>query len=258
MKYMHADYTSMPFPVIEATEAQIKETEEIEILKSIVPSFTELDVLEIGSGTGRLSIKFINKSLSYLGVEKSASMLLSCFNRLANFHLKESFDHYFIHGDFFDINFGKKRFDIVVLTDFVVCYQKSYKKMGQLLNQVNHLIKENGIVLIDIPIVKKRKKRDTSSKEVKYNCNYSISQLEITRKYKIIDFECIRFSYEANVKSISGIFTKYNWELDFFYPNKYKFEQVINNIFKGSQIRITEYDNGSLESIFYSIQLKSR
>lgn len=248
------NYTNVPYPVIELTEATINRTPETELLEIATHQLKQSNILEIGSGTGRLAANFINNCASYLGIEKSSSMLLACNNRLAKFVQHNEFKTYFLHGDFFDIEFCNPIFDIIILTDYVLCYQNDYRTIKKMLKKIESIRTADGTILLDIPIISQRMKKDISTKEVEYSCSCDKSSIEIKRTFLKNDALNYTFLYEATYITDIDLSLKYHWQLNFFYPEKEVITKMIDTIFPKSKIKEIIYNDDSIESIFYLIK----
>ncbi|MEI6079258.1 MAG: class I SAM-dependent methyltransferase [bacterium] len=106
------------------------------------------DVLELGCGTGRISIPIAQKGLHVTGIDSSAEMLKRAKEKLlANSELKERLE--FIRADFTDFDLGKK-FQTVIMPFNALQHLYDLKSINQFFFCLKEHIEDNGLFIFDV------------------------------------------------------------------------------------------------------------
>lgn len=101
------------------------------------------NVLEIGCGTGKHTIHFVNNGYSVVGIDISKPMI-----EHAKLYLKESENLEFIHSGASELRLDRK-FDIVLSLFHVVSYQTNYEQLSELFNCAARHLKKGGLFIFD-------------------------------------------------------------------------------------------------------------
>jgi SAM-dependent methyltransferase len=105
-------------------------------------------VLDLGCGTGRHAIKFVEKGYSVVGIDRSPEMIAK-----AQVHREQLFPHIrervtFEQGDIRDLRLGRQ-FDAVVALFHVMSYQVSNDDLIAAFTTTKKHLRDNGVFIFD-------------------------------------------------------------------------------------------------------------
>ncbi len=209
------------------------------------------EILELGSGTGRLLIPLIEYGFSVTGLELSLDMLKICENKLENHPMKDNAT--LIKGDMTNFNINKK-FDLIIAPCNVINHLLTWDSFKNMLESVKRHLKKEGIFIIDnsIPDMNMMLKTNGIEEEFKFkNPSNNIIIDKFTAKYDFInqlEYNHIILEEYNNNKLIKTATS--NETLAYFFPQEIRSHLKYNDFIiieeRGSLLskgKITETSN---------------
>lgn len=167
------------------------------------------NVLEVGTGLGRVAYSLINRGLNVTGVEMSSDFI----SYLERQKWTKSPLFQLIEGDIFSMTI-KEKFDVIVIADSTfqeLVYQKSEAAILALFAQIIH---PNGIIWIETMAVNQscqvsRRKNIDFKREIHLESQFSVSEKDFTY-HQTFELFCEGVSKERNTvsRSLPIIFKK--------------------------------------------------
>ncbi len=124
-------------------------------LLSLMSNFHHVpkDILDLGCGTGNLSLFFARKGYNLLGIDLSPQMIELALAKIKD----EDMPIDFLVQDIRDLNLSGKQFDTVISTCDVLNYILTYNELSAVFEGVHKVLKPGGLWLFDLNSTKKLK-----------------------------------------------------------------------------------------------------
>lgn len=179
----------------------------IKVLKPYAPN--KIEILDIGCGSGTLSLYLASKGNKVKGIDVSKKAIKSCKQSAKNLGLTQNTN--FIIGDFLKINI-KEKFDLIICNEVL----EHIKKDDSAISKIAKLLKNNGILILSVPSIEAplyrlglAKKFDKRVGHLRRYTFGKINKLIEKKKLKIINMQktegIIRnfiFSFKINIPII--------------------------------------------------------
>lgn len=123
--------------------AHVWKTNDIEFISNYATQHCGL-ILEMASGTGRLSVPLINKGLNYTGVELSKPFVEYTRKKLKAYNT----NHSIIQGDMKNISLDKK-YNFIFIAFNSICHLLTNKDLLKFFKCVHNHLMDDGLFLID-------------------------------------------------------------------------------------------------------------
>ncbi|MEM5829581.1 MAG: class I SAM-dependent methyltransferase [Candidatus Aenigmatarchaeota archaeon] len=117
---------------------------EINFVLSNLPSRkNKINVLEIGTGPGRISKEVVKKNVRFTGVDISEEMVNRCKEKLKRFRFVNILKCDISKG----LSFRDEAFDFI----YAIRVLKYVNNLGYVLNEINRVLKRDGIFVFSMP-----------------------------------------------------------------------------------------------------------
>jgi len=119
-------------------------------LAGVLPKNKKLNILDLGSGTGRHSFYFAkNKNWHIIAFDSSLNAL-----KHIEFKIKQNnFQNIrTVHGDFSKLPFSQKQFDVIICTQAI--HHATVKKIKKYTREMDRVLKVGGLILLVVPSIK--------------------------------------------------------------------------------------------------------
>lgn len=139
-------------------------TEDIECYTSLIetPASGRADVLEIGSGTGRIAVALAVAGHQVTGIEPSAAMRERCVRRVAKLPERVARRIRIVEGTATAPGLGDaERFDVAVVGLNSFAHLTTAEERQEALATVHSRLRPNGMLLIDLDLTGPRRLLDT-------------------------------------------------------------------------------------------------
>lgn len=109
------------------------------------------DILELGSGTGRILIPLANEGFNVTGVDSSDDMISRCLGKLALENEKARSRLALVNQDVTHLNLGKK-FDLIIAPCNMMNHFRNPTDLAQVFHGVMRHLKKTGVFIFDVSI----------------------------------------------------------------------------------------------------------
>ncbi len=123
---------------IRKNKSSLNDYVEFPAMKKLLPTVKGKKVLDVGCGTGEMSIYLAKKGAQVSAVEASAEMLVYCTQH-------KNIKYYNVTAE--NMSFKKEYFDIII-SELIIDHLKNIKKV---LKKLHYSLKKKGELLISIP-----------------------------------------------------------------------------------------------------------
>ena len=205
--------------------------DDIEFYKSLFESHS--NVLELGSGTGRLGFPLLRSDINYYGLELSKDFCVYTKNKL----IRESHKKQIFHGDMRDFSLDKK-FDYIFIAFNTFLHILTNSDAERCFRSINRHLKDGGRFILDIvnphpDFLYKGSDIEVEVMEFKdTDANEDVMVYEICQYDSISELCSIEWKYVYNDKS--DLNKKFVYKMRMYYPD------TINRLLTDSNLKICE------------------
>ncbi len=189
------------------------------------------DILELGSGTGRLLIPLVENGFMVTGLELNEDMINICNKKLKEIKMKDN--AHIIRGTMTNFNLNRK-FDLIIAPCNVINHLLNENDFSDMLNCVKRHLKKDGVFIIDnsIPDIKMLSQKDGVEEQFKFvnPINNNIIIDKFTAKYDYvnqIEYNHIRLEEYHNDELVRTAET--NEKLVYYFPREIRNHLKYNN-----------------------------